>query len=74
MVQKEGIMGKNETMQLQSSDVAVLLLIPENVYMAKMFARHKNKQQTKEKVCSHIIMKQSFVLEFVDSILSYFTD
>jgi len=36
----------------------VLLLIPENVYMAKMFARHKNKQQTKEKIT---FLQESFL-------------
>ena len=41
-----------------ASDVAVLLLIPREVYLAEMFGRDINKHQTKEKVD---FLKSSFV-------------
>ena len=35
--------------EMEASNVAVLLLVPEKVYMEEMFARHASKHETKEK-------------------------
>jgi hypothetical protein len=35
---------------MEASDVCILLLIPEQVYMSEMFARHSAKHQTKDKI------------------------
>jgi len=38
--------------ELEASNVCVLLLVPEKVYMSEMFARHSEKHHTKEKMDS----------------------
>lgn len=46
-------MGNAESIhgEIEASNVAVLLLVPENVYMEELFARHTAKHETKQKVC-----------------------
>jgi len=44
--------------EIESSDVAVLLLIPEKTYMTCMFARHASRNQTKDKIA---FLKSSFL-------------
>lgn len=44
-VNAEGVHG-----EIEASNVAVLLLVPEKVYMEELFARHTAKHETKEKV------------------------
>jgi CRP-like cAMP-binding protein len=36
--------------EIEASDVCILLVIPEKVYMAELFARHAAKHQTKDKI------------------------
>ena len=40
--------------EMEASNVAVLLLIPEKIYMEEMFTRHASKHETKEKVSDTI--------------------
>ena len=39
--------------EIDASNVAILLLIPEKTYMAELFTRHASKHQTKEKVSKY---------------------
>ena len=42
--------GDGNVNEIDASNVAILLLIPEKTYMAELFTRHASKHQTKEKV------------------------
>jgi hypothetical protein len=39
--------------EIDASNVAILLLIPEKTYMAELYTRHASKHQTKEKVSKY---------------------
>ncbi len=47
IVNTEGING-----EMEASNVAVLMLIPEKTYIEELFARHSAKHETKQKVSS----------------------
>lgn len=47
--------------EIDASNVAILLLIPENTYMSELYARHSAKHQTKEKVSKTVCLIMSLI-------------
>ena len=53
---------------MEASNVAVLLLVPEKIYMEEMFARHASKHETKEKVGHSFLTFVPLTRSFVELI------